>query len=526
MLNKELTIYKSLNLHKSTIPPRSCLYSLDPIGVGTPYSESLTSYTTRLADVHCVPTGLLITTEISSCYQEEFLSDSNKKNLRNLIGSSEHHRALNGTGIIANRLIEILEKLTLRTDLCFLTMVTWSEVISAQGLFRPSKAWCPICYDEWRAAGKLIYEPLIWGLEVVKVCPVHYQHLQTLCPYCNKKLFSLEWHSRPGYCSKCQKWLGDTSKLTLSSMVSLSHEEAHWQELVITNISQLIANAPKLLYVVDKNRMKNILADWVNHVFKKKLKSFEDAIDVPHTTLYKWYSGQTLPKLCSILKICNYFEVSLFDFLSKDFDNIDFTIFRKNHELKSTKIKLCSYKKRIDLVAMKQLIDAAINEYPPPTLKDLKLRLGIESNLCFHKYFPDLTLEIIARHKQYKINDVEKRLLVFLETQYNSSNYPLPITLIASKIKVSTKTLHKYFPDLCNELTNNYLDYIKQHRIKVVNQNYNLIRQAVIDLHVRGIIPNIANLIHYFGIPQKVLNKINMSIVKEIWSELGYLELL
>lgn len=38
-----------------------CLYNLEPIGIGTPYVEGLTSYIVRLADAHCVTTGTLNT---------------------------------------------------------------------------------------------------------------------------------------------------------------------------------------------------------------------------------------------------------------------------------------------------------------------------------------------------------------------------------------------------------------------------------------------------------------------------------
>ncbi|QYX32716.1 TniQ family protein [Sphaerospermopsis torques-reginae] len=34
------------------LPPRSRLYSLQPIGLGTPYTESLSSYLQRLAQHH------------------------------------------------------------------------------------------------------------------------------------------------------------------------------------------------------------------------------------------------------------------------------------------------------------------------------------------------------------------------------------------------------------------------------------------------------------------------------------------
>ncbi len=50
-----LEIYDRIIFPKTLeIPKRSRLYFLEPIGVGTPYTESLSSYLTRLAQEHCV----------------------------------------------------------------------------------------------------------------------------------------------------------------------------------------------------------------------------------------------------------------------------------------------------------------------------------------------------------------------------------------------------------------------------------------------------------------------------------------
>jgi len=45
-------------------PPRSRLYSLEPIGIGTPEVESLSSYLNRLAQAHCVTVNALIAHEL------------------------------------------------------------------------------------------------------------------------------------------------------------------------------------------------------------------------------------------------------------------------------------------------------------------------------------------------------------------------------------------------------------------------------------------------------------------------------
>ncbi len=44
MLADELTIYESWNLEQPSIPLRSRLYQLEPVGIGTPLVESLTGY--------------------------------------------------------------------------------------------------------------------------------------------------------------------------------------------------------------------------------------------------------------------------------------------------------------------------------------------------------------------------------------------------------------------------------------------------------------------------------------------------
>ncbi|MDJ0743710.1 MAG: TniQ family protein [Xenococcaceae cyanobacterium MO_167.B27] len=63
---KELEIYDRLILNNSTtIPQRSGLFFLKPIGVGTPYTESISSYLIRLAQEHCVTPKKLIMAEIA-----------------------------------------------------------------------------------------------------------------------------------------------------------------------------------------------------------------------------------------------------------------------------------------------------------------------------------------------------------------------------------------------------------------------------------------------------------------------------
>jgi hypothetical protein len=49
--------FESWSLSSPPVPPRSQLYSLQPVGVGTGLVESLTGYVARLAEAHTVSVG-------------------------------------------------------------------------------------------------------------------------------------------------------------------------------------------------------------------------------------------------------------------------------------------------------------------------------------------------------------------------------------------------------------------------------------------------------------------------------------
>lgn len=193
MSGDEHTRIQLWDLQKPAIPPRSRLYHLGPIGIGTPYVESLTGYIARIAEAHCVSIRHLLLAEIAPLIKEgyDFKNDKGSR-INNLFGSSKTRKTLNGTGRSTTRLVQALEALTLRSDLRYSTMLTWANVIADGGLLRAIKAWCPTCYKEWKAAGQKIYEPLIWALDVVKVCNRHHQTLQTQCSHCYRQFFQFQ----------------------------------------------------------------------------------------------------------------------------------------------------------------------------------------------------------------------------------------------------------------------------------------------------------------------------------------------
>lgn len=196
-------------LIRQFMPPRSRLYSKGPIGIGTPLVESVTSFTMRLADAHGVTVGTLVQHEVAPRLRSYLYRDPTW-NGSGLLCSRAY--MLNGTQDLARDFVALLEELTSCSGLSVLTMQPWREVLSTQRLLDRHRVWCPVCLETWRLSGQVIYEPLLWQLQVVTHCPVHSVALRSVCPKCGLSMPVLASQTLPGQCSKCQAWLGSVDE--------------------------------------------------------------------------------------------------------------------------------------------------------------------------------------------------------------------------------------------------------------------------------------------------------------------------
>src|SRR5437016_2621968 len=93
------------------IPPRSRLYSMEPIGIGMASVESATSYVSRVAQAHCLPVRKLVTHEILPLFERAYLVKEQGNN--NLSAFWKDASALNGVSNSTHDWISVLEMLTL-----------------------------------------------------------------------------------------------------------------------------------------------------------------------------------------------------------------------------------------------------------------------------------------------------------------------------------------------------------------------------------------------------------------------------
>ena len=205
----DATLYGGLELSRPHIPARSHLCALPPIGVGTAFVESLTGYIQRLAVAHTVETGTLVNRELLPRipYTKGTRAGQAPAKPPDYSFYFGAH-TLNGTGHRTRLWVAVLEELTRVQRLDLLTALPWANAISCGHLLRTSRAWCPSCYQNWHSLRQPLYEQLLWMFQMVTVCPSHRQSLESRCPECGRTQYVFSSKSRPGYCSRCQSWLG------------------------------------------------------------------------------------------------------------------------------------------------------------------------------------------------------------------------------------------------------------------------------------------------------------------------------
>src|SRR6188768_1997140 len=139
------TVFDAWDCTPPVLPARSRLYPLEPIGIGTPFVESLSGYIARLADAHAVSVGDLVGRELSPSNSKPLTSFARFTSQSRTNSHRFHARshAINGFGESSKRWIDALETATLQKELRFLTLSLFDGAFSRQGATRHSRAWCP-----------------------------------------------------------------------------------------------------------------------------------------------------------------------------------------------------------------------------------------------------------------------------------------------------------------------------------------------------------------------------------------------
>ena len=441
------------------MPPRSQLYSLDPIGMGTGMVESLTGYVARLAEAHAVSVGDLVGRVVSDLTNSKGgIVTAAAKALR--VGGHGFRAcsyAINGVTDRSAKWVDALETATSRRDLRCLTLRPFRYVVPDQ-LFRRRRAWCALCFEQWRANEQTVYEPLLWAIAVSSHCTVHARPLDGHCRHCARTLSPLGVFSRPGYCELCEGWLGvsntDDKRSGVGSAIT---ENEMWSS---TQVGCLLAMLPQIDAAAARESLRRSLAIYLDQVAGGNVAALAHQIRCPHSILQSWLRGATVPRLENLLRTCRYLNVpaaSLFD------------------PSGPTSVHITAAKEAIALTGgrnvspsrnaseIRQALLAALNETVPRSLSDVARSLGYKDSERLYQADRKLSHEIAARYRKsgqshwwrrpgaVRICDAA-RLKQLLE-QSLQSDTPTSVHQLAASLGYSNAGyVHQKYPELCRAI--------------------------------------------------------------------------
>lgn len=263
-----------------SIPPRSRLFSLEPIGIGTPACEGLTSYIIRLSAAHSVSPRRLIRTQFARATPE----------ISQLLSAAFFRlnaRTINAHGAYASLFVRATMALTGVGALDQLTLLPLAKLLppNGEGLIARTLRWCPECLAEAASNTTLkIYRPLAWSFQHYRVCSIHRCSLRDRCPSCGSYQEAFPQYPSLAHCSHCGTWLGGTggnpgNRLPDGLWISSAIED------VILHLQQLEATGAA------KNFTRCIV--WaINRTDCGSHKAFCNALGLGMRVSTEWVSGR------------------------------------------------------------------------------------------------------------------------------------------------------------------------------------------------------------------------------------------
>jgi transcriptional regulator with XRE-family HTH domain len=445
-------VFDSWDSKPPVLPARSRLYALKPVGIGTPFVESLSGYVTRLADAHAVSVGDLIGRELSPSAWKPLIRFGPLTRQRQADSHGFHAQAnaINGFGESSQKWIDALETATLQRGLRFLTLSPFDGVFSHQGVFRAKRAWCPSCYEEWRVNGAVIYDPLLWSMHLVTLCPRHLTPMAGQCRHCRHGSQPLAVYSRPGYCSHCQRWLGEALVPPPDSSSDALPDRAVSRA---TAIGELFAAAPRLHGLSLHNVLTENLRACVNAVTGGNVEAFALKCHVARSVVHFYLRQSSLPTIEIVLRICCELKVPITAFLENDPNRAE--LHWKHARPVVEPRAAFRQPEQVRLVLLR-----ALDEESTPSLSEIAQRLGYKGTDRLYQVDSETCKQIAAKYRksgrshQWRkpgADRISERVDIrSLLEQSLDQNQPVSAHRIAASLGYANEGyVRQKFPDLC-----------------------------------------------------------------------------
>lgn len=290
-----------------TLPPRSVLYSLPIIGVGTAEQESLLGYMSRLARAHRVSVFDLLTKVVLPS------ADVGKKWST---GNYPRHfpKTANGYNLFAFEFANALQRLTQVRDLHCGTFQRWEPLFdpAGSGLLHKTKHWCPECMAEDLSSGREPNFKLVWSAGCVTHCLHHGVALVDRCRVCKSDLRVLSEALAFGKCGDCGSSLG----WSVGSSSENRMKKGSREQFKSHSVGEMVAFADGVIDLVQPQLLASRLACIVESSFGGSVNRMATSIGIGHMALSKWINRSARPRFGALVEVCYRLGVTPIQLLS------------------------------------------------------------------------------------------------------------------------------------------------------------------------------------------------------------------
>jgi methylphosphotriester-DNA--protein-cysteine methyltransferase len=159
-------------------------------------------------------------------------------------------------------------------------------------------------------------------------------------------------------------------------------------------MGQLIAQAPFQSSAPSRERIRQFITTCINRNTGGNVTAFADRHGIDRFVIYAW-RRKHLPPTDLVLRICYRLGVSFFDLVTNGdvFPNIELN---EQFQLIAHNASTTSYRNS-DVTRLGLLV--ALEEEPPPTLRQVADRLGYKLTRSLHTRYPELTKRLTLRQR-------------------------------------------------------------------------------------------------------------------------------
>ncbi len=368
---------------ESVIPERSVLFSLQPIGIGTPHQESLLSLLVRTSHAHAVNPRLLIR-EIFPMADPAIARLPSAAFFQRLAGT------INGLGQYARLFVSAIEKLTGQPNLRHLTILPWQELFphNSQGLLARQPRWCPVCLDQQHREEGMTAFPLAWSLEAYQVCTIHLVPLERRCSSCSKMQPCIPSFPDLSLCAHCRRPLG-------GARTPVTHPD--FMTWVSEAVGDMVARQSMPSIVPTRERFQEFVREQVAVHTEGNRAAFCRALGLNEFGVSGWLNKGERPSITQFLTVCygtQALPVEIFHATGQTVQMADLRILAGKLKERVAQPRLVPARR----VAVEQALQEHLNTGAGQSVSVIAKGVGV-GRACLRYWFPDLCKLLSEQHR-------------------------------------------------------------------------------------------------------------------------------